>query len=94
MDIKVHLRVANSCLKKRLNLISNSLQMKLKSLIGLLIIIISLIPLYAVMNYLQKVMRPKESIRKFIFWLLTVLALIFIYTFLIVFVIKLLFPEA
>jgi len=68
--------------------------MKLKSLIVLLIIVISLIPLNAAIRYLQRVMRPKESMRNFLFGLLTVLALIFIYTFLIVFGIKLLFPEA
>jgi len=39
-------------------------------------------------------MKPKESMRNFLFYLSAVLALIFTYTFLLVFIIKMLFPAA
>jgi hypothetical protein len=68
--------------------------MKFKAVIILLIIIFSLIPAYMMYKYLQKVMRPKESMRLFFLWLLTNFILIFVYTFLIVFLIRLLFPGA
>jgi|CXWL01.1.fsa_nt_gi RsiW-degrading membrane proteinase PrsW (M82 family) len=68
--------------------------MKLKAAAILLIIVFSLIPGYLVYKYLQKAMRPRESMRRFIIWLLAAFALIFAYTFLVVFAIKMLFPEA
>jgi hypothetical protein len=68
--------------------------MKYKAVAILLIIIFSLIPVYLLYKYLQKIMRPKESMGLFIFWLLTNFVLIFGYTFLVVFFIRLLFPGA
>jgi hypothetical protein len=58
------------------------------------IILFSLIPVYLLYKYLQKVIRPQESGRRFLLWLLAELALVFSFTFLLVFVIKLLFPKA
>jgi hypothetical protein len=40
------------------------------------------------------VIQPKESMRRFLAWLIIVLTLIFVYTFLVVFIIRLLFPQA
>lgn len=68
--------------------------MKLKAVAILFIILVSLFPVYLLYEYLQKTMRPKESMRRFIFWLMTSFALIFAYTFLLVFIIKLIFPGA
>ena len=68
--------------------------MKLKSIAILFIIILSLLPAYWLYKKLQMAMRPKESMTRFLFWLVTVFALIFAYTFLVVFVIRMLFPTA
>ncbi len=68
--------------------------MKLKALLILAIIIISLLPLYLLYQYLQRVMRPRDSLRRFLLWLLTMFGLIFGYTFLVVLLIKVLFPGA
>lgn len=68
--------------------------MKLKALGILLIIIVSLLPMYFLYKYVEKVTRPKESMRRFLLWLLASFVLIFTYTFLLVFLIKLAFPGA
>ncbi|MEK7225986.1 MAG: hypothetical protein AAB221_09915 [Bacteroidota bacterium] len=68
--------------------------MKLKSLAILFIIIVSLFPVYLLYKYLQKRIQPRESARRFLYWLLASFAMIFAYTFLLVFLIKMLFPEA
>jgi len=68
--------------------------LKLKALAVLGIIIVSLLPVYLLYKYLQRVMRPKESMRRFLSWLLTILFIVFAYTFLVVLIIKLLFPGA
>ena len=68
--------------------------LKTKGLIILGIILVSLLPVYLVYKYLQRLMRPKESLQRFFLYLLVVFMLVFGYTFLLVFVIRLLFPEA
>ncbi|MGQ0738183.1 MAG: hypothetical protein ACT4OJ_03910 [Bacteroidota bacterium] len=68
--------------------------MKLKALMILVIIIVSLLPVYLIYKHLQRVMQPRASGRKFLLWLLTVLSIIFVYTFLLVLTIRLLFPGA
>ncbi len=68
--------------------------MKLKALAILAIIIFSLIPLYLLYKYLQKKTRPKESMSRLLLYLFAGFALVFIYTFLIVFIIKKIFPGA
>jgi uncharacterized membrane protein len=67
---------------------------KVKSVAILGIIILSLLPVYLLYKYLQQRMKPKESLRRFLLWMLTMFILIFAYTFLLVFVIRLLFPGA
>jgi len=68
--------------------------MKWKSLVILLIIIVSLIPAYLINKYLQKIIRPRESLSRLFLYLFCGLILVFIYTFLLVFLIKKLFPGA
>lgn len=67
---------------------------KWKTIIILGIITLSLVPVYLLYKYLQRVMKPRESLQHFFFWMLAVLLLIFFYTFLLVLLIKLLFPGA
>jgi cytochrome c biogenesis protein CcdA len=66
--------------------------MKWKALAILSIIIVSLLPVYILYKYIEKKMRPKESMQRFLLWLLVSFALIFAYTFLLVFLLKLVFP--
>lgn len=67
-------------------------KLKLKALTILFIVLMSLFPVYLLYNYLQKILRPKESMRRFFFWMIASFALIFAYTFLLVFLISLTFP--
>jgi len=69
-------------------------KLKLKALVILLVIVISLIPVYSLYKYLQKIIRPKESFGRLFLYLFAGSLLVFVYTFLIVFVIKKLFPGA
>ena len=68
--------------------------MRLRAVVIILIIIASLIPVYSFNKYLQKVIRPKESLGRLMGYLLTGLVTIFVYTFLVVFIIRKLFPTA
>jgi len=68
--------------------------MKLKALVILFIILASLIPVYLVNRYLQKAIRPKESLGRLFLYLLSGFLVVFIYTFLVVLTIKKLFPGA
>ena len=68
--------------------------MKLKALAILLIIIVSLIPVYFFNKNLQKIIKPRESLGRLFLYLLLGFVLIFVYTFLVVFIIKKLFPDA
>jgi hypothetical protein len=68
--------------------------MKSKSLLILLIILVSLVPVYFFNKYLLKIIRPKESFGRLFLYFLSGLVLAFSYTFLIVLMIKRLFPVA
>ena len=68
--------------------------MKLKAIIILFIIITSLLPIYSINKYLQKIIRPRESLQRLLLYMFSGMLLIFLYTLLLVFVIKLLFPKA
>ena len=68
--------------------------MKWKAIVILLIIIVAIIPFYSLNKYLQKLIQPRQSMSRLGFYMLSALAIIFIYTFLLVLVIKKLFPEA
>ncbi len=66
--------------------------LKWKSIVILVIILLSLLPLYGLYGFLQHRMKPRDSLRRFAGWVIAVLALIFVYTFLLVLLIKLIFP--
>jgi hypothetical protein len=70
------------------------LPMKLKALAILFIILVSLVPVYLFNKYLQKKIRPRESMGRLILYMLSGFLLIFVYTFLVVLVIGKLFPDA
>jgi len=68
--------------------------LKLKALAILAIIIVSLIPVYSLYKYMQKMIRPKDSAGRLFLYLFAGFALVFVYTFLVVFIIKKIFPGA
>ncbi|MBL7739599.1 MAG: hypothetical protein JNK14_10290 [Chitinophagaceae bacterium] len=68
--------------------------MKWKAFVILAIILLSLIPVYVANKYLQKAIRPRETLSRLFIYLLSGFVLIFGYTFLVVFIIKSLFPGA
>ncbi len=67
---------------------------KVKTAAILLIIVISLIPVYLLNKRFQQTIRPKESLARLFFYILSGFALVFGYTFLVVFILKKLFPDA
>jgi hypothetical protein len=67
---------------------------KLKAILVLFVIILSLIPIYLFYKYLRKKMKPEESFGRFFLFIVAALASIFIYTSLIVLLIGLVFPHA
>ena len=77
-----------------LSIFAKRIFVKTKGAIIVGIIVLSLLPVYVFYKYLQRVMRPKESGKRLVLWLLASFALIFAYTFLVVFLIKMIFPEA
>lgn len=68
--------------------------MKWKSLFILLVIIVSLIPVYYFNKWIQKLIDPRRSLLRLFAYLLTGLMLVFVYTFIVVFIIRKLFPGA
>ena len=68
--------------------------MKLKALAILAIILVSLFPVYLLYKYMQRIIRPKESAGRLFLYLFAGFALVFVYTFLVVFIIKKIFPGA
>jgi uncharacterized membrane protein YidH (DUF202 family) len=65
---------------------------KLKAVIVLLIIITAAIQIYTVNKYLQKVIRPRESLGRLLLYILAAMTLIFAATFVLVLTIRFLFP--
>lgn len=68
--------------------------MRPNAFIILLIILAGLIPVYLLTKYFQKKIRPRDSGQRLLFYFLAVFAVVFICTFLLVFAIKMLFPDA
>jgi hypothetical protein len=68
--------------------------MKWKAIVILLIILAFLIPLYSLNTYLQKFLRPRESLARLFSYLLSAMLLVFLYTMLLVLLIKWMFPKA
>jgi hypothetical protein len=68
--------------------------LKLQRLVILVVILGSLIPAYYINTWLQKVIKPRRSFGHFMLYLLASLALVFVYTFLVVTIISWVFPRA
>lgn len=68
--------------------------MKQPSSVLFVVTLISVIPAYYLNRYLQKVIQPRQSFTRLMVYLLSGLALVFVYTFLIVKVILWLFPPS
>ncbi|MDX2045399.1 MAG: hypothetical protein SFU87_01350 [Chitinophagaceae bacterium] len=65
----------------------------MKSLLILLLILISALPVYIINKWLQHIISPRKSPARFLAYMVTALALVFVYTFLLVVSIKKLFPQ-
>jgi hypothetical protein len=59
---------------------------------GFILILILLIPLFFVNQVLQKALKPRQSYLRLMIYLLAVLGLVFIYTYLLVWAVAHLFP--
>jgi hypothetical protein len=66
--------------------------MKLRSLAILLLLLLSLIPAYYITQRLREFLQPRRSLGRLFLFLLTSLALVLIYTLLLVWLIVKLFP--
>jgi uncharacterized membrane protein YidH (DUF202 family) len=66
--------------------------MKLRAILLFLVLVLSLIPVYGINRYLQKVMRPRESAARFFLFLIANFVLIVVYTILLVGLILKVFP--
>ncbi|MBL0335555.1 MAG: hypothetical protein IPP73_09675 [Chitinophagaceae bacterium] len=67
---------------------------RVKGMLIILIILLAIIPVRLCMKWMERRIRPRESGRRFLYYLLLVFGLIFVSTFLVVFGIRLLFPGA
>jgi uncharacterized membrane protein YidH (DUF202 family) len=70
------------------------LNMKWKAIVIMFIILSSLIPAYSINRYLLRMLRPKESLSRLFIYLLSSLLLVFVYTLVLVLLIKMIFPGA
>jgi len=68
--------------------------MKLQRLLILVIILVSLIPAHYVNQWLQKQIQPRRSIGQLFLYIISCFAFVFIYTFLLVWIITQVFPQA
>jgi len=65
--------------------------MKFKLIAIILLILIALIPVYKVDKYLKRIVKPRRSGLRLLIYMFLGFVMIFIYTFLLVFVIKRIF---
>jgi hypothetical protein len=68
--------------------------MKMKSLIIMGMILLSLLPLYLLYKFLQVKTQPRQSLSRFFLYMVALFFIIFVYTFLLVYLIKTIFPDA
>jgi len=68
--------------------------MKLQRLLVVLLILLSLIPIAYMNQWLQRVIQPRRSFIQLMLYVLASLVLVFVYTFLLVWIITYLFPKA
>ena len=58
------------------------------------IMLIFLLAVYLLFKYLRKIIHPEMGWKRLLLWLVAILTLIFVSTFVIVFIVKLIFPLA
>jgi hypothetical protein len=68
--------------------------MKLQRLLVVLLILLSLIPIAYMNQWLQRVIQPRRSFIQLMLYILASLILVFVYSFLLVWIITYLFPKA
>jgi len=68
--------------------------MKLQRLLIVLLILLSLIPIAYMNQWLQRIIQPRRSFIQLMLYVLASLILVFVYTFLLVWIITYLFPKA
>ncbi|MCZ2460262.1 MAG: hypothetical protein LC128_11650 [Chitinophagales bacterium] len=68
--------------------------MKWKAILILFLILISLIPVYWLNKYSQKIIQPQKSLARLLLYLFSGVAFVFLYTFLLVLAIKMMFRGA
>jgi uncharacterized membrane protein YidH (DUF202 family) len=68
--------------------------LKIQKLAILFILIGSLIPVYAIIKYLQNIIQPRQSFGRLLLYVCSALAVVFIFTFGVVFLIGKLFRPA
>jgi hypothetical protein len=68
--------------------------MKLQRLLIVLLILLSLIPIAYMNQWLQRIIQPRRSFIQLMLYVLASLILVFVYTFLLVWIITHLFPKA
>jgi hypothetical protein len=68
--------------------------MRVKRLLILAIILLALIPAYYLNRWLQQLIQPRRSFGQLILYILACFAFVFVYTFLLVWIITQVFPQA
>ncbi|HMG69162.1 MAG TPA: hypothetical protein VK588_15800 [Chitinophagaceae bacterium] len=68
--------------------------MRWKAIVILLILIAALFPVYLINKYLQKIIKPRKSPGRLLFYLLTGMLLVFLCTLFLVLLIRWVFPKA
>ncbi len=68
--------------------------MKWRSLMIVALILLSLLPLYLLYKWLQVKMNPRQSLPHFFGFMVVMFVIVFVYTFLLVFSIRFIFPGA
>jgi hypothetical protein len=66
--------------------------MKIRALVIILILLLSLALAYYINRYLQQLIRPGQSFARLMVYLLSGFAFVFAYTFLVIWIISILFP--
>ncbi|WP_148661147.1 hypothetical protein [Flavisolibacter tropicus] len=66
----------------------------MKRLLILVIILLALIPAFYVNRWLQQIIQPRRSFVQLMLYILTCFAFVFVYTFLLVWIITQVFPQA
>jgi hypothetical protein len=68
--------------------------MRFKAIAILFIILLALIPAYTLNQYLQKKIKPRESLGRLFLYLFSGMLTVFVFVLVLVFLIKLVFPGA